>query len=288
MCAVATAEPVRTPVRRRPIAYIESRLGVTRANVRSPASISTSRGTSVILITRTQDTWLETTRAHTTVYGGEGGSRRGFHCSVQAEAFIMIIIISPLDIKDLSFCLSRSLSFSLSHSRFSSFSLSPSLPFSPFLSFSLCFMASVSLPLPLFRGLYALSLPSLLSLYPPTILSFASSPFHPAFPSFRRPFLSVRVALGFREMTIYKLLSGSLIQNASVDTRLVHYVKLIHRFLVIKYVRKCWWQLSVRTLFFLDMNFIRFFNTLKRIIKHFAFLSIDDRKILKTHAKKSN
>lgn len=49
--------------------------------------------------------------------GREGGNRysrrRGFRCTMQAEAYIVIIIISPLDIKDLSFSLFASLSLLL-------------------------------------------------------------------------------------------------------------------------------------------------------------------------------
>lgn len=62
------------------------------------------------------------------------------------------------------------------------------------------------------------------------------------------------MALGFREMTIYKLLPGSLIQNASVDTRLVHYVKLIHRFLAIEYARMFADDTCANVTFFLGSN----------------------------------
>lgn len=109
----------------------------------------------------------------------------------------MIIIISPLDIKDLSFRLCLSFSLSLFHC-FPSSSLSHGPR-----SLTLCPSTVVFTPfLCLAR-----------SLYPSTILSFAPWPFLPAFLSFRSLFLSqaARAALGFREMTIYKLLPSSLI-----------------------------------------------------------------------------
>lgn len=139
----------------------------------------------------------------------------------------MIIIISPLDIKDLSFRLSQFLCLSLS--------LTHSFPL------PLCLAVPVFHPLPLFRGLYALSLPSWLSvsLDDSLLRSLTLSPRASIFPlplSLR----AARVALGFWEMTIYKLLPGSLIQNASVDTQLVHYVKLIHRLLAIDTL--CTWE----------------------------------------------
>lgn len=107
----------------------------------------------------------------------------------------MIIIISPLDIKDLSFRLSQFLSL--------------------FLSFSfpipLCLAVPGSHPLPLFRGLYALSLLNSLSVSLGDSLLPAPWPFHvPILPS-PLSLQAARVALGFREMTIYKLLPGSLV-----------------------------------------------------------------------------
>jgi len=158
----------------------------------------------------------------------------------------MIIIISPLDIKDLSFrpvSLFLSLLFSLS------LSLSPSLspflaPFlflvSPCLSLSLfssllfssllCLMVSWSPFLCRFpRGLYALSLAGSLS------VSLDDSLLRSLASLSRSSFLFLReqraaLELRDREMTIYKLLPGILllIQNASLDARLVHYAKLIH------------------------------------------------------------
>lgn len=75
---------------------------------RSRPRIRQRLGTSAILIARTQDTWPETTCAG--ARNGRGGSGRGFRSTMQAEAYIVIIIISPLDIKDLSFSLFASLS----------------------------------------------------------------------------------------------------------------------------------------------------------------------------------
>lgn len=81
---------------------------------RSQSRIHQRLGTSAILIARTQDTWHESTCAREHVRRCQGGGRRrGFRCTMQAEAYIVIIIISPLDIKDLSFSLFASLSLLL-------------------------------------------------------------------------------------------------------------------------------------------------------------------------------
>lgn len=121
--------------------------------------------------------------------GREGGNRysrrRGFRCTMQAEAYIVIIIISPLDIKDLSFSLFASLSLLL---------LFPWPLTDPLLSLSL-FLPTLSLT--------RVSLPGYQRFLPRSFLPSSTACFSPNDPV-------PRVALGFREMTICKLLRRRL------------------------------------------------------------------------------
>lgn len=103
----------------------------------------------------------------------KGGSRRGFRRTMQAEAYIVIIIISPLDIKDLSFS-------------FGSLSLLPPSAGPSVGRVPLSFCPRLS------------SVPSSLSLLRSVSRLPASPPFSLCLP---KP----RVASGLREMTICKL-----------------------------------------------------------------------------------
>lgn len=157
---------------------------------RSQSRIHQRLGTSAILIARTQDTWHESTCAREHVRRCQGGGRRrGFRCTMQAEAYIVIIIISPLDIKDLSFSL----------------------------------FASLSLLLPFPWPLTGTSFSLLLSLSPLSFTRLSASPFRAAsVSSLARSVLLLLVCLPcaslpcsawlwcFREMTICKLLRHRL------------------------------------------------------------------------------
>lgn len=102
--------------------------------------------------------------------GREGGNRysrrRGFRCTMQAEAYIVIIIISPLDIKDLSFSLFASLSLLL---------LFPWPLTDPLLSLSLSFSLPSLLPASPFRATNVSSLAR--SFLPPRLASRPTIPF---------------------------------------------------------------------------------------------------------------